>query len=133
MKKLFRMIAFFTLFLPPLLLPAGCFSKKTVLEGQNRTFSSEEAGIALSLGPDWRLSESDKALFVADFQPGGSPLARLTATEEKEFPRLQDYFLLEPTLTWPQRTQKVSIGSLSHFQSFSTRPFEFQGNAWGES
>lgn len=128
LKTIFRTI-------PPLTLYflTGCFSKTVVIDNQHHTFSSKEIGFFLSLQPGWRLSDADNTLFVADLQPNGTRLARLTATEEKNIPSLEDYLTLASFLTLPQKTQKMAQGELARLQPLSSRKFEFKGNVWEES
>lgn len=112
---------------------SGCLPKKAILDNQNHRYESEAAGIAITFPPQWRLSESDGVLFIAEFNPSGTPLLRLTATEEKLIPSLEDYLKLEPLTPVSRRAFKLSQNQLSHFQAVSSGKREVLGETWGES
>jgi tetratricopeptide (TPR) repeat protein len=114
------------------LLLIGCFSPNVIVDSQNRSYTAKEIGVFITLPPDWRLSESEKFLFTAHFEPNGTSLARLTAVAEKNIPSLEDYFRLEPLFTLAQKTQKITQGELTRLQHLSSRKFELKGTSWYE-
>lgn len=116
-----------------LFLLAGCFSKSPTLDKKSHVFSSEEAGLTVSLPPEWRLSEQKNMLFVAEFQSARVSPVQLTVTEEKEIPRMEDYLKITSFQTLAQRMQKVSKGEISHFQTVSSRQIEPNGKVWEET
>lgn len=125
-------ISFFILFFSLFLL-AGCFSKSTKLNPKSQVFSSKEEGFTLPLPEEWRLSEQKNTLFLAELQTGRVPPVRLTATDEKEIPRLEDYSKAASLQPLAQRMQKLSQGEISQFQTISSRRLELNGRVWEET
>ncbi|TAK01567.1 MAG: tetratricopeptide repeat protein [Candidatus Manganitrophaceae bacterium] len=115
------------------LLLAGCFSKPNLIDEQKHLFKSKEAGIAITFPPQWRLSSSKNTLFVADLNPSGTTIARLTAILRRNIPSLEDYRKAETLLPLPQRLQEFSQNQISHFETISTGTLERKGETWGES
>lgn len=115
-----------------LLLVAGCFSKSTLIDNRNHLFKSSGAGISITFPPQWHLSASKNALFVADLKPNGTVIARLTGILLPDIPSLEDYRKIEEALPIPQRLQKFIQNEISHFQEVSSRKLDRKGETWRE-
>lgn len=114
-------------------LLSGCFSKSTVLDDQKHFFRSNEAGVSITFPPQWHLSTSKNTLFVADLNPTGTTIARLTGILKKNIPSLQDYQKVETVLPLSQRLQDFSQNQISHFQPISSDTIARNGELWGET
>jgi len=125
-------ISFFILFFSLFLL-AGCFSKSPKPTPKTQTFSSKEDGFTLSLPEGWRLSEQKNTLFLAELQTGRVPPVRLTATDEKDIPRLEDFLKVASIQPLGQRMQKLSQGEIAQFEPISSRRLESNGRVWEET
>lgn len=117
-----------------ILLSYGCASRSTaIIDMKNRSFSYKEVGLSMSFPPGWRISKEKQVLFISDFQPGPIPLVRLTATEERGVPSLEDYLKIASTQTLPRRMRKVSGGELSHMRIVASQKMEREGRVWEET
>ncbi|MFQ5779496.1 MAG: tetratricopeptide repeat protein [Nitrospiria bacterium] len=117
-----------------LMLSSGCVSKSTTLiDNENRFFSSQGVGLTISFPTGWRIAEKERTLFIADFQPGRISLVRLTATEEKGVPALDDYLKITSFQTLSQRMRNVSQGELSNVRVVTSQKIEQKGVAWEET
>ena len=114
-------------------LLAGCFSKSTLIDEPHHLFKSKEAGISINFPPQWHLSASKNALFVAELNPAGTTVARLTGILKKNIPSLGDYQKVETVVPLSQRLQDFSQNQISHFQAISSGTVERKGQTWGES
>lgn len=111
---------------------AGCFSKPNLIDRENRRFHSEEIGLTLSFSPQWVLLEEKNALFAAEFRPNGTSLARLTVTEERDIPRLEDFIALVSLQSISIQTRLISQqGEISQIHPISSQKKEIKGTeAW---
>lgn len=132
-QKHFRASRTFFIFSLLLTVLNGCASKQTVIDNQDHLFRSKEAGVEIAFPPQWHLSDEKNAFFVAELKPPGAPAVRLTATEEKNIPSLEDYLKLEPSLPVAQRVQKFSQNQIAYLQAVSSQKIKVHGEIWGES
>jgi len=117
-----------------ILLAYGCASLSTAsIDIKNRSFSYKEVGLSMSFPPGWRMSKKGPGLFSATFQPGTIPVVRLTVTEQRGVPSLEDYMNISSTQTLPRRMQKVSGGEISHMRIVSSQKIEQEGRVWEET
>jgi tetratricopeptide (TPR) repeat protein len=117
-----------------ILLSYGCASLSTAtVDLKNRSFSYKEVGLSIPLPPGWEIEKTRQGLFNATFQPGSIPLVRLTATEERGVPSLEDYLKISSTQTLPRRVRKVSGGKISHIRIVTTQKIEQGGRTWEET
>jgi tetratricopeptide (TPR) repeat protein len=126
-KKHFNTVSILLLF-----LFAGCFSKSTLIDHQNRLFKSNEAGILITFPSQWHLSASKNTLFVADLKPNGTMIVRLTGILLPDIPSLKDYEKIEAAIPIPQRLQKFIQNEISHFEEISSRELDRKGKTWRE-
>ncbi|MBI3804830.1 MAG: tetratricopeptide repeat protein [Nitrospirae bacterium] len=116
-----------------MILLNGCASKQTIVDNRAHLFRSKEIGVEITFSPQWHLSNAANSLFVAELKPTGTPIVRLTATDEKNIPSLEDYLKLEPSIPLSQRVQKLSQNKISYLQALSSRKIKVNGETWGES
>ncbi len=104
-----------------------------IIDMENRSFTYKEVGLSMSLPPGWRISKEGQMLFVSDFRPGVIPLVRLTATEERGMPSLEDYLKIAATQTLQRRMRKISGGEISHMRIVTSQKLEREGRVWEET